>query len=173
MLGRTGKKPCFPWAWTVAKFCGRAVEGAGSAFNIKFFNYYFFNTINDIPSFLHYSNAAFRASSETFVSDYFLLGIAALFAGMVDAVVGGGGLVQLPALFSTLPTMAPATLLGTSKLAGVWGTAVAALTYARRVKIPWNTAAPGAIAAFAFSFLGAFTVTRVPPDFLRQLLPFW
>ena len=106
------------------------------------------------------------------MGDYVILAIAALLAGLIDAVVGGGGLIQLPALFATLPNVAPATLLGTSKLAGVWGTAVSAIGYARRVKLVWSTAAPAAAAAFGFSFLGAFTVTRVPPDFLRQLLPF-
>lgn len=106
------------------------------------------------------------------MSEYLILGVAALFAGLIDAVVGGGGLIQIPALFSTLNGVAPATLLGTSKLAGVWGTGVAAISYARRVRITWTTAAPAAVAAFVFSFLGAFTVTRIPPDFLRQLLPF-
>ena len=106
------------------------------------------------------------------MSDLLVLGTAALFAGLIDAVVGGGGLIQIPALFSTLPGVAPATLLGTSKLAGVWGTGVAAISYARRVRITWTTAAPAAVAAFGFAFLGAFTVTRIPPDFLRQLLPF-
>ncbi len=105
-------------------------------------------------------------------ADFLILAIAALFAGMIDAVVGGGGLIQIPALFSTLPNVAPATLLGTSKLAGVWGTSVAAINYARRVSVAWSTAVPAAFAAFCFSFLGAFTVTRIPPDFLRQLLPF-
>ncbi|MBC7575725.1 MAG: TSUP family transporter [Herminiimonas sp.] len=106
------------------------------------------------------------------MTDYLILGAAALFAGLIDAVVGGGGLIQLPALFSALPSVAPATLLGTSKLAGVWGTSVAAFSYSRRVKVIWSTAAPAAMAAFGFAFLGAFTVTRIPPDFLRQLLPF-
>lgn len=106
------------------------------------------------------------------MNDYLILCVAALFAGMIDAVVGGGGLIQIPALFSTLPAVAPATLLGTSKLAGVWGTTVAAVTFARRVKVQWSTATPAALAAFACSFMGAYTVTRIPPDFLRQVLPF-
>lgn len=104
--------------------------------------------------------------------DYLILGSAALLAGMIDAVVGGGGLIQIPALFSVLPNVVPATLLGTSKLAGVWGTGVAALSFGRRVELEWSTAAPAAVAAFIFSFLGAFTVTKIPPDFLRKLLPF-
>lgn len=106
------------------------------------------------------------------MADYTILCAAAFLAGMIDAVVGGGGLIQLPALFSVLPNVMPATLLGTSKLAGVWGTAAAAINFARRVRVEWNTAAPAAIAAFALAFLGAYTVTRIPPDFIRKLLPF-
>ncbi len=103
---------------------------------------------------------------------YVVLCCAAVLAGLVDAVVGGGGLVQTPALFSAMPTTGPATLLGTNKLAGIFGTASAALSYARRVKIAWSAALPAAIAAFILSFLGAYTVTAIPPDFLRKLLPF-
>jgi uncharacterized membrane protein YfcA len=104
--------------------------------------------------------------------DYLILGLAAFLAGTIDAVAGGGGLVQLPALFAALPANAPATLLGTSKLAGVWGTAAAALTYARQVRVEWRSAAPAACAAFVLAFAGAYTVTHVPPDFVRKLLPF-
>lgn len=109
---------------------------------------------------------------DLFQTDLFLILAAAGFlAGMIDAVVGGGGLIQLPALFSALPNVAPATLLGTSKLAGIWGTGAAAITFARRIRIPWNTAGPAAITAFIFSFMGAYTVTHIPPDFIRKLLP--
>jgi uncharacterized protein len=105
------------------------------------------------------------------MTDFFILGLAAFFAGMVDAVVGGGGLIQLPALFSVLPSAVPASLLGTSKLAGIWGTGAAAITYARKVRVEWNAALPAAVSAFLFAFLGAYTVTRLPPDFLRAILP--
>ena len=47
----------------------------------------------------------------------------ALFAGLIDSMVGGGGLVQIPALFTVLPGEAPATLFGTNKIASVFGTA--------------------------------------------------
>ena len=50
---------------------------------------------------------------------------ASFLAGLIDAVVGGGGLVLLPALFATFPGAAPATLIGTNKTASVWGTSVA------------------------------------------------
>ncbi|MES2900956.1 MAG: TSUP family transporter [Pseudomonadota bacterium] len=103
--------------------------------------------------------------------DYALLGAAAFLAGLVDAVVGGGGLIQVPVLFSAFPRELPATLLGTSKFAGIFGTGAAAFNYARRVRVAWSAAAPAAVAAFALSFLGAYTVTRVPADFVRALLP--
>lgn len=103
--------------------------------------------------------------------DFALLGLAAFTAGLVDAVVGGGGLIQLPVLFSLFPREAPATLIGTSKLAGIFGTSAAAVNYARRVRVAWSAAAPAAVAAFILSFVGAYTVTKVPADFMRTLLP--
>lgn len=104
--------------------------------------------------------------------DVVWLGGAAFAAGLVDAVVGGGGLIQIPAMFSLLPKEAPATILGTNKFAAIFGTGSAAVNYARRVRVAWSTAAPAAVAASALSFVGAWTVTRVPPDFVRALLPF-
>lgn len=103
--------------------------------------------------------------------EFVVLGCAAFMAGLVDAVVGGGGLIQLPALFSVMSRELPATLLGTSKLASVFGTTTAAVNYARRVRVAWSAAAPAAAAAFVLSFAGAYTVTRVPADFVRALLP--
>lgn len=104
--------------------------------------------------------------------EYLILCIAAFGAGLIDAVVGGGGLIQVPALFAAMPMTAPAMLLGTNKLAGVWGTGAAAVNFARRVNVQWSTAVPAAMAAFSLAFVGAYTVTRIPPDFLRKLLPF-
>lgn len=103
--------------------------------------------------------------------DYLVLGCAAFGAGLVDAVVGGGGLIQIPALFSVFPNLPPATLIGTNKLASICGTGVAAVNYARRVRITWTVAAPAALSALLFAFFGAYTLTKVSPDFLRALLP--
>ena len=103
--------------------------------------------------------------------DFALLAVAAFVAGLVDAVVGGGGLIQIPAIFAVFPKEVPATLLGTNKLASMCGTTVAAVKYARRVQVAWSAAAPAAIAAFVMAFAGAWTVTRVPADFVRSLLP--
>ncbi len=51
-----------------------------------------------------------------------LISLASLAAGFVDSIVGGGGLLLLPALFATFPSAHPATLLGVNKSASVWGT---------------------------------------------------
>lgn len=98
------------------------------------------------------------------------LGLAAFFAGVVDAVVGGGGLIQIPALFSAFPNASPATLFGTNKLSSVVGTTSAAIQYGRRVAIPWRVALPGALAAFIGSWFGARTVAYLSPELLRPLV---
>jgi len=98
------------------------------------------------------------------------LAIAALFAGFIDAVVGGGGLIQIPALFNALPQELPATLFGTNKFSSVFGTSNAAWRYARRVEMPWRTTLPAALAAFACSYLGAMAVAWLPPAMLRPLI---
>lgn len=98
------------------------------------------------------------------------LAIAALFAGFIDAVVGGGGLIQIPALFNALPQELPATLFGTNKFASVFGTSNAAWRYTRRVEMPWRTTLPAALAAFACSYLGAMAVAWLPPTMLRPLI---
>ncbi|HSV69494.1 MAG TPA: TSUP family transporter [Methylibium sp.] len=97
--------------------------------------------------------------------------LASLLAGFVDAIVGGGGLVLVPALFSVFPAAAPATLFGTNKGAAVWGTAWASVQYARRVTLPWSALAPAVAAALVGGFAGAWTVTQVPADGLRRVLP--
>ncbi len=91
-----------------------------------------------------------------------LLGVAALVAGWVDAVVGGGGLIQLPALVIGLPGAAPAQLLATNKLASICGTSVSAVTYYRRVHPDLRTALPMAVAAYLGSIGGAFVGLHIP-----------
>ncbi len=99
------------------------------------------------------------------------IALASLLAGFVDAIVGGGGLVLLPALFAVFPTAQPATLFGTNKAGAVWGTALAAWQYSRKVQIPWAAMLPAVAAAGVGAFAGAWAVTVVPSQFLRQLLP--
>ena len=98
-----------------------------------------------------------------------LMGFAFL-AGFVDSVAGGGGLVQVPALFILMPTFSATTLLGTNKFASIWGTLFATFQYSRRVPMEWRATLPTCAAALLFGFIGARTVAHVPPDFLRPLI---
>ena len=93
------------------------------------------------------------------------------FAGLIDAIVGGGGLILLPALFATYPTAPPATLLGTNKCASVWGTALATYQYSKRVQLAWRALLPAALCALVGSFVGAWSVTQIDPAFLRKITP--
>ena len=95
---------------------------------------------------------------------------AALLAGWVDAVSGGGGLIQLPALLLLLPGATPAQVLATNKLSSVFGTAVAAETYRRRVRPDLRTALPMAAAALAGSAGGAAFAALLPREVFRPLV---
>jgi uncharacterized membrane protein YfcA len=93
---------------------------------------------------------------------YLLLALAGLFAGFVDAVVGGGGLVQLPALVVAFPGAAPVQILATNKLAGSCGTTISSVTYYRRVRPDPRTFVPLMVVAFIGSALGAMAATHIP-----------
>lgn len=97
--------------------------------------------------------------------------LAAGLAGFVDAVVGGGGLIQVPTLFAAFPQAHPATLLGVNKGASVWGTAAATWRYARQVDMRWHALLPAALVCFCAAFAGAWLVTLVSAEYLRQALP--
>ncbi len=94
----------------------------------------------------------------------------AFIAGLVDSIVGGGGLIQIPLLFGAFPDAAAATIFGTNKLSAVFGTASAAARYLRRVDIPWRAALPAAGAAFGASFFGAMAVSALPDALLKPLV---
>ena len=103
--------------------------------------------------------------------DLLLVAAASGLAGFVDAVVGGGGLVLVPALFAAYPLAPPATMMGTNKGAAIWGTAWAAGQYARRVQLRWRALLPALLAALAGSFCGAWALTLASPGGLRKALP--
>jgi uncharacterized membrane protein YfcA len=97
----------------------------------------------------------------------------AFLAGFVDSVVGGGGLIQLPALLLILPKSALVSItaiLGTNKLSSICGTGLAVVQYSRRVQINWRSILPAGVAAFIFSFFGARAVASMKPEFLRPLI---
>ncbi|GAB3868811.1 TSUP family transporter [Nocardioides maradonensis] len=99
-----------------------------------------------------------------------LLALAALAAGFVDAVVGGGGLVQLPALLLGLPGMAPVHVLATNKLASVCGTSVASATYYRRVRPDPRTFGPLMACALVGALGGAVIASHLPASVFQPVV---
>jgi uncharacterized membrane protein YfcA len=96
--------------------------------------------------------------------------LCACLAGFVDSMVGGGGLIQLPALLNVFPSTPLALLFGTNKFASFFGTGVSALHFARRVSIPWHVVSGAAVAALGTSFLGSRLVSLLNPAFLRPVI---
>lgn len=100
-----------------------------------------------------------------------LMMLASAGAGLVDAVVGGGGLIMVPSLFGLFPQAAPATLLGTNKAASIWGTAWSAWRFSKRVTLPSRRLLGAIAAAMLGGLLGAWLATRVPAGHFRLALP--
>ncbi|GAB2450096.1 TSUP family transporter [Xylanimonas ulmi] len=98
-----------------------------------------------------------------------LLLLAGLTAGWVDAVVGGGGLIQLPALL-LVPGMAPVQALATNKVGSIMGTSTSSITYARRVHPDFTTAGPMAVAALAGAVGGAALAARIPASAFKPII---
>ncbi|TMR97495.1 sulfite exporter TauE/SafE family protein [Nonomuraea basaltis] len=91
--------------------------------------------------------------------------VAAAGAGWIDAVVGGGGLLQLPAIMMTgMPTV---EAMATTKLSSVFGTASAAVAYARSTKVDRQVALPGAGLAVLSAGLGAWAAAAISAEALR------
>ncbi|MFJ9316539.1 TSUP family transporter [Pimelobacter simplex] len=99
-----------------------------------------------------------------------LLGLAALTAGFVDAVVGGGGLIQLPALLIGLPGASPVQVLATNKIASVCGTAASSVTYYRRIGPDPRTFVPLMLLALGGAFSGALLASHIPREAFEPIV---
>ena len=94
----------------------------------------------------------------------------AFLAGFTDSVVGGGGLIQVPALLLLLPGVPIPVLFGTNKLASTMGTIAAVRRYARGLDIDWRLILPAALASSGCSLLGAHAVSGIRPEALRPVI---
>ncbi len=90
---------------------------------------------------------------------------------MVDAMVGGGGLIQVPALVAIFPLAAPASIMGTSKFAGIFGTAAAFIQYARRIALPKRALLIASLTAGIGAVTGAWLLTKISRAQFDLLLP--
>ena len=105
----------------------------------------------------------------TVTAGLFLL-CASFFAGFVDSIAGGGGLIQLPALLIGLPKTETVTVLGTNKLASVFGTTTAAALYRRQIKPDLKVLVAMALPAFIGSAAGASLASQIPTKSMRPIV---
>lgn len=99
-----------------------------------------------------------------------ILCIASFFAGFVDAIVGGGGLIQTPVALILLPNFAVSSIIGSLKIPAFSGTSFAARQYLKKVTMNWKLLLIMAIIAFVSAFLGSTLLTLVSNDFMKPLL---
>ena len=99
-----------------------------------------------------------------------LLCIAAFAAGFIDAIVGGGGLIQTPATLVILSRYPVATLLGTTKIPSLLGTSIAAFQYARRVPLNRKLLLLMCGLAVIAAYAGSKTVTLVSNQFMKPII---
>ena len=98
------------------------------------------------------------------------LSMLAFIAGFIDAVVGGGGLIQIPALLVTLPNTSLPTLFGTNKIAALSGTSIAAFQYSRRIRFNFKLLLVISLASFIASYFGAKIVSIINPATLKPII---
>src|SRR6478752_9052620 len=99
-----------------------------------------------------------------------LLCLAAFFAGFIDAIVGGGGLIQTPVGLILLPNLPVSTVIGSLKIPAFSGTSFAAYQYIKKVTINWRILGLMMLLAFPSAFLGSTVLTYVSNDFMKPLL---
>ena len=102
--------------------------------------------------------------------ELYLLCFFAFLAGFIDSIVGGGGLVQIPAFFVLYPHLSVPNIISTNRLASAVGTGVAAINYARNISIPWRTVLFSALGAVPMSYFGATVQSMLPSAVLKPVI---
>jgi uncharacterized protein len=99
-----------------------------------------------------------------------LLCVASFVAGFVDAIVGGGGLIQTPVALIALPNLSVASIIGTLKIPGFSGTSIATIQYLKKVKVDWKLFGIMAIVSFVFAYIGSSLLNVMQNDFMKPVL---
>lgn len=105
----------------------------------------------------------------TIATSLFLLA-ASIFAGFIDSIAGGGGLIQLPALLIGLPKSETAEVLGTNKLSAVFGTTTAAALYRKQIRPDPKILIAMGLPAFLGSAGGAVLASKIPTSSMRPMV---
>lgn len=115
---------------------------------------------------MHFSDIFLEHSAIVIIS----LILLSFVAGFIDAIVGGGGLIQLPALLINMPNQPLLTIFGTNKIAALAGTSVAAYQYSKRIKFDYKLLLIISFFAFVASFLGAKVVSFIKVETLKPII---
>jgi hypothetical protein len=99
-----------------------------------------------------------------------LLFLAMFSAGFVDAIAGGGGLIQTPAMLLTFPDRNPVSVVGTSKLAAFFGTSTAAIKYRKSIKTDPRLLIAMVLPAFIGSSIGALLASHISSQSYRYAI---
>ena len=105
----------------------------------------------------------------TIATALFLLA-ASFFAGFIDSIAGGGGLIQLPALLIGLPKSNTAEVLGTNKLSSIFGTSTAAALYRKQIKPDPKVLLAMGLPALLGSAGGAMLASKIPTSSMRPMV---
>ncbi|MBP6432887.1 MAG: TSUP family transporter [Ferruginibacter sp.] len=109
------------------------------------------------------------------MNDFWLIALATLgsfFAGFIDAVIGGGGLIQVPVLFILFPNTLHTNIIATNRFASIAGTIVAAKHYLKSIKVNYTLIAIAGIATAIASYAGTFLMHKIPVDIFKPVLFF-
>ena len=104
------------------------------------------------------------------VATAIFLALASGFAGFIDAMAGGGGLIQLPALLIGISDKPIPMILGTNKVPSIFGTSSAAFAYFKKVKPDLRATLHMGVPAFIGSVAGARLAASFPKEVFRPLI---
>jgi len=105
-------------------------------------------------------------------TDLVFLCIVAFSAGFVDAIIGGGGLIQTPIALVMLPQYPVATVIGTLKIPAIGGTSFASFQYAKNVRLDFKMLLFMMAIACCAAFAGSWLLTQVSNSFMKPFLLF-
>jgi uncharacterized protein len=106
------------------------------------------------------------------MNDLIILCGFAFLAGFIDSIVGGGGLIQTPALLITFPQVAVPMIMGTAKISSIMGTSVSSIQFAKKVTFKKGILGVTIIAAMLGAFIGARLIHYLQPSVVKPAIFF-
>jgi uncharacterized membrane protein YfcA len=103
-------------------------------------------------------------------ADILFLCVVAFAAGFVDAIIGGGGLIQVPTALVVLPQYPVATVIGTLKIPAISGTSMASIQYARNVKLDFRMLLLMMIVGAGAAYGGSALLTVISNSFMKPFI---